>query len=229
MSNIDTILAEIEAEARREAFPVDSPVYEAVGKDPLVPIAFAGNPAARVCSFGRDPGRDEVRHGEPQVGAAGRLVRQGVLAAVGEAPDPKDRRLEAALKHVFLTNTVPYKPPGNKAYANSVKERFRPWMAQILLCYWQGDVVITLGTEAFDWFKPYAEPGAAAEFWKREDRYEAELNCTITGSCDGKVMSRELVICPLPHPSPLNQRWLPLFPGLLANRLEKWGNPSARA
>lgn len=219
---IDGILAEIEAEARRAEFPVDTPVYEAVGKDPLKPIAFAGNPLARLCSFGRDPGRDEVRFGQPQVGAAGRLLRRGVLQAAAEAPDPDDPRMEAALRHVFLTNTVPYKPPGNKAYSSAVKERFRPLVARILLWHWQGDVVVTLGTEAFNWFAPYAEPGAATEFWKREDRYEAELPCVLTGFRHGASISRELLVCPLPHPSPLNQRWLPLFPELLSNRLQKW-------
>jgi uracil-DNA glycosylase family 4 len=222
MLDINQILADIEAEARRAEFPVDAAVYEAVGKDPLKPIAFAGNPNARVCSFGRDPGRDEVRFGQPQVGAAGRLVRQGVLDAVGETPDAGDKRLESALEHVYLTNTVPYKPPGNKAYPNAVKERFRPFMAQILLHHWQGNAVITLGTEAFNWFAPYAQPGAAAEFWKREDRYEAELPCLLTATSDGEPTSRQIVVCPLPHPSPLNQRWLPLFPGLLATRLKKW-------
>ena len=91
-----------------------------------------------------------------------------------------------------------------------------------LACHWQGDAVLTLGTEAFDWFAPYMDRGGAATFWKREDRYEAELPCVLTAQCDGENVTRPLTICPLPHPSPLNQRWLPLFPGLLRKRLEKW-------
>jgi uracil-DNA glycosylase family 4 len=226
MIELDTLLARMEAEARSAPFPIDQEVYEKVGKDPLVPIACAGNPAARICSFGRDLGKDEVRHGQPQVGAAGKLVRRGVLEAAGLTPDPKDRLLESALEYIFLSNTVPYKPPGNKAYAVSVKERFRPFVAALLVHYWQGDVVITLGTEAFQWFTPYAKPGAAAEFWAREDRYESEFICHITSSLNDTERTRRLTICPLPHPSPLNQRWLPLFPALLANRLDKWlGKP----
>jgi uracil-DNA glycosylase len=222
MASIESLLKEIEAEARRADFPVDRAVYERVGRDPMVPVAYAGAFDARVCSFGRDPGRDEIRFAQPQVGAAGRLVREGVLEALGQAPAPGDRLLEAALPHVFLSNTVPYKPPGNKAYPDRVKERFRPFIARLLGCYWKGDVVLTLGTEAFDWFARYGEPGAAAEFWKREDRYEAEFPCLLTAEGDGETVSRPLTICPLPHPSPLNQRWLPLFPGLLRMRLEKW-------
>src|SRR5688572_6264109 len=114
MPDLEALLKEIEAEARRAEFPVDREVYEAVGRDPMVPIAFAGSFSARVCSFGRDPGRDEVRHAQPQVGAAGKLVRQGVLEAAGVTAPKEDRRLETALEHVFLSNTVPYKPPGNK-------------------------------------------------------------------------------------------------------------------
>ena len=56
----------------------------------------------------------------------------------------------------MLTNTVPYKPPGNKAYATSVKERFRPFLCELLAVHWRGgEDLITLGTEAFQWFKPY--------------------------------------------------------------------------
>lgn len=222
MATINELLAEIEAEARSAPFPVDCDVYEKVGRDPLVPVAYAGNPHARICSFGRDLGKDEVRYGQPQVGAAGKLVRRGVLEAAGLSPDRSDKQLEAALEHVYLSNTVPYKPPGNKAYPASVKERFRPYIANLLLCHWQGEVVLTLGTEAFNWFAPYAAPGAATEFWAREDRYEAEFRCILTGVRANTALQRELVICPLPHPSPLNQRWLPLFPGLLENRLQKW-------
>jgi uracil-DNA glycosylase len=219
---LETLLAEMEEEARRAPFPIDEEVYAASGKDPLAPIPCAGRPDARVCSFGRDLGRDEVRHGQPQVGAAGRLVREGVLQAAGVTAPRTDRRLETALEHVFLSNTVPYKPPGNKAYSEGVKERFRPHVARLLGLYWQGDVVITLGTEAFQWFAPYGEPGAAATFWKREDKYEAEFPCVLEAQQDGETVRRALTICPLPHPSPLNQRWVGLFPGLLQQRLAKW-------
>jgi uracil-DNA glycosylase len=222
MPDLQQLLKEIEAEARRAPFPIDVPVYEQVGRDPYVPVAYAGDLKARICSFGRDPGRDEIRYAQPQIGAAGKLVRQGVLQAAGEAPQKSDPRLEAALKRVFLSNTVPYKPPGNKAYPDSVKERFRPYIERLLGFHWCGDAVITLGTEAFEWFAKYGESGAAAAFWKREDKYEAEFPCVLTASEGEDSVKRALTICPLPHPSPLNQRWVGLFPGLLQKRLEKW-------
>jgi len=217
--DVQVLLTELESEARRAPFPIDTAAYEAAAKDPLVPIAFAGDAAARVCCFGRDLGRDEVRVGQPQVGAAGKLVRRGVLARLGKRPESDDSLLEAALPHVFLSNTVPYKPPGNKAYPDAIRERFRPYVARLLAEHWLGDAVFTLGTEAFFWFAPYAEPGAAKEHWKREDRYAAELACLIP-SPEGR--KRAITVCPLPHPSPLNAQWVGRFPGLLAARLVRW-------
>ncbi len=227
MSALETISQGIEAEARRHEFPIDEPIYIQSGRDPLIPILAAGNPGARVCSFGRDLGRDEVRYGQPQVGAAGKLVRTGVLAALGVSPSLADPRLEAALDHVFLSNTAPYKPPGNKAYTDRVKERFRPWIARLLLDYWQGDTIITLGTEAFQWFAPYVERGAAEEFWRREDRYEANLSVVLAAEWDGEPRQRVVTVAPLPHPSPLNARWVGLFPGLLRARLLASTRPEA--
>lgn len=221
MIPVDKVLIDMETEARREPFPIDSPTYEAFGKDPLVPIAYAGSFDAHVCSFGRDPGRDEVRHGQPQVGPAGRLVRRGVLDAARIAPPADDRLLETALQHVLLSNTMPYKPPGNKAYPSRVKERFRPFVERLLGSHWHGGVVITLGTEAFAWFAPYAATGAAEALWARDDRYESELPVVLTAEDGERSVRRGLTICPLPHPSPLNQRWVGLFPELLRKRLEK--------
>jgi uracil-DNA glycosylase len=213
------LLSEIEAEARRDEFPIDRETYSQHAKDPLVPILTAGALTAPVCSFGRELGRDEVRWGQPQVGAAGRQVRAGVLRALDLQVEPGDRRLDAALASVLLTNTVPYKPPGNKAYSDAVKRRFRPFLERLLVFCWSGSVVVTLGNEAFDWFAQYAEPGAADQLWRRDDRYEAELHCRIPASWGDLEQQKSLTVCPLPHPSPLNQRWLNQFPTLLDHRL----------
>lgn len=195
----DPLLAEIAAEALREPFPLDLPVYEAAGRDPAAPILFSGSLTAPVAFLGRDLGRDEVLRGEPLIGAAGRQVRQGC-----------ERAGVAAL----LTNTVPYKPPGNKAYPLAVVRRFRPMIARLLVSRWQGDLLITLGNRAFEWFKPYHD-GLKA-FWADEQaRYAARLSVTI----DDGHRAREIQLAPLPHPSPLNARWYKQFPELLAARL----------
>jgi uracil-DNA glycosylase len=223
-NKLDALIAAVRGEAQRAEFPVDQPVYEKAGKDPLDPVLFAGSLNAPVCVFGRDLGKDEVAFGQPLIGAGGKLVRQGLLRAFGTESRPNDPRLEAALEFALLTNTVPYKPPGNKAYPESIKRRFRPFVAELLASFWAGDRVICLGTEAFDWFAPYAEPGAAEAFWMREDRYEAELPCVLEAGHNGTAVRKSIVLAPLPHPSPLNARWYGRFPSLLDARLAALGD-----
>jgi uracil-DNA glycosylase len=213
------LIESIHREAQRAEFPIDAPVYEKVEKDPKRPILFAGSLEAPICVFGRDLGKDEVAAGEPLIGAGGRLVRAGVYQAYhGKLPPKSDRRLDSVLDRVLLSNTVPYKPPGNKAYTAAVKERFRPFVAELLAVHWKGDRLITLGTEAFQWFAPYADAESFEEFWRRDDRYEAEIDCVLT-TRGPRPVHKSLTLLPLPHPSPLNQRWYSRFPELLARRL----------
>ena len=223
MRTTEQLIEAIQDEARRAEFPIDMAVYQKAGKDPTRPIPWAGSLDAPVCVFARDLGKDEVAVGQPLVGAGGRLVRAGVYQAChGEPPPATDRTLQSVLDRVLLTNTVPYKPPGNKAYAGSIKERFRPFVAELLAAHWTGgDRVITLGTEAFQWFAPYAaDPDAFAAFWRREDRYDAEIGVTLVAAPAGAAVEKPLTLLPLPHPSPLNQRWYKQFPDLPTRRLQ---------
>lgn len=216
MRSIQALIEAVRKEAQSAEFPVDTPVYDRAKKDPTQPVLFAGSLDAPVCCFGRDLGKDEVAAGEPLIGAGGRLVRRGLVDVFGDGADPKNKTLPEALRFALLTNTVPYKPPGNKPYPNAVKERFRPFLEELLVEHWTGDHILTLGTEAFQWFAPYElEPGASQAFWKREDRYESMFPCTLTLGSE----SKPVLIGPLPHPSPLNQRWYALFPALLESRL----------
>ena len=215
MRNVNTLIADVRREAEHADFPVDRPVYEKAGKNPFDPVLFAGSLTSPVCIFGRDLGKDEVARGQPLIGAGGKLVRQGLIRAFG------GEGLEAALQWALLTNTVPYKPPGNKAYPESVKARFRPFVAELLTRFWTGNHVICLGNEAYQWFAPYTAPGASKEFWKREDRYENDLNCMIKVVSEGKSWEKQISLSPLPHPSPLNARWYGRFPQLLDSRLTK--------
>ncbi|MDR3621852.1 MAG: uracil-DNA glycosylase family protein [Paludisphaera borealis] len=224
VQKIEDLIESAAAEARREEFPVDEPVYERVERDPQRPILFAGLLDAPVCILARDLGRDEVAAGQPLIGAGGRLVRTGIVAAwpskanVGEPP-----RLEDALDHALLTNTVPFKPPGNKAYAESVRARFRPFVVSLLADFWRGGQVITLGTEAFRWFEPYAEGGRFDESAGTDARFDATFACRLPVSATGKgdPPFKTVVVRPLPHPSPLNRRWYSKFSGMLARRLEE--------
>ena len=217
MRDINDLIAAVRTEALREEFPIDRPVYERSDRDPFDPVLFAGSLHAKVAVLGRDLGKDEVAAAQPLIGAGGRLVRAGLFEARnGKTPDASDRTLLEVLDHVLLTNTVPYKPPGNKAYSRVVKERFRPMVAELLAEQWTGgNHVITLGNEAFAWFAPYADSEAMEAFWNREDRYEAEITCEIVSG----PARKSFVLLPLPHPSPLNARWFKKFPELLGKRL----------
>lgn len=221
-------LEDLVAAARREAeaaeFPVDEPVYRKNGRDPIEPILCAGSLEATLGIMGRDLGKDEVAAGQPLIGAAGRLVRLGVLRAWGDEENVADSgagsaaALQAALRYVLLTNTVPYKPPGNKAYPESVRRRFRPFVERLLADHWTGRHLITLGSEAFGWFEPYIGADLLAERGKGDIRFDSSFPCLLPthGTAGG---SRTITVFPLPHPSPLNRRWYDRFPSMLADRL----------
>lgn len=66
-------------------------------------LVFAdGNPAADIMLIGEAPGAEEDRQGKPFVGKSGQLLDR-MLAAIG-----LDRT------KVYIANTVPWRPPGNR-------------------------------------------------------------------------------------------------------------------
>lgn len=211
----------IQREAASEPFPIDEEVYREAGRDPMWPILFAGALEAPLAFFGRDLGKDEVARGEPLVGPAGKLVRRGLAASAGGSPDPTELDLALAARGAFLTNTVPYKPPGNKAYSALVKERFRPFVARLLAVHWKGGRVIPLGNEALEWFRPYSLRETFDRFLALGDRrFEEELEVVLVAADErAGTIEKRLRLAPLPHPSPLNQRWYKRFGELLARRL----------
>jgi uracil-DNA glycosylase len=216
---VKTLLDRFRAEARDLA-GLDGAVYELFGKDPLDPVIGQGAPDVPVAFFGRDPGRDEVRHGLPFIGAGGQKVRGAIHEHLYAAPLGDFTASIEVGRGFFWANTVPYKPIGNKAWSMAVKRRFQPLMAELLLHTWQGREVITLGREAFLWFginQPKLARAALEEFWAREDRFETSI--TIDLAAGGA--SRTLRLHPLPHPSPLNATWYKRFPDLLKARLRQ--------
>ncbi|WP_421683058.1 uracil-DNA glycosylase [Stutzerimonas urumqiensis] len=206
---------------------IDRAAYAAADRDPLEPLIGEGNPRSPLCFLGRDPGREEVKWGEPFVGAGGRLLR-GVLFRHLHGHDAADQAaLRGLTPHYFWLNTVPYKPIGNKAWSMSVKARFQPLIRGLMLERWQGRDVITLGREAFLWFgidQPRPEREALEAFWRRDDRFEASLDVSLRSP----TRARTLRLHPLPHPSPLNQRWFRQFATLLEARLSTLAIEPAR-
>ena len=223
MTNIDNLITQIQTEAESAEFPIDTPVYESAQKNPLAPILYFGNLNSGICFFGRDLGKDEVIAGQPLIGAAGSLVRKGFYKAVYREDTNDAKKLASIGDRLILTNTVPYKPPGNKAYTQKVKKRFRPYVAQLLAYHWQGTEIITLGTEAFKWFQAYSTKEEFDNFWKQGDRrYESSLSVKITcNNPQGEAIAKQVNIYPLPHPSPLNQRYYYKFPNMLQNTIAR--------
>ena len=125
---------------------------------------------------------------------------------------------------------MPYKPPGNKAYPEPVRRRFRPFIERLLGDHWQGHHVITLGTEAFQWFEPYADAAEFAERGKTDARFQSAFHCRLPCHHSPREGPKEATVFPLPHPSPLNRRWYDQFPSMLAGRLaEVLGDAEDRA
>jgi uracil-DNA glycosylase len=223
-TTIDKLIEAISHEAAREPIPLDLPVYSRAKRDPLSPILYAGSLDAPVCVFGRDLGKDEVQLGQPLIGAGGRLVRQGIVRAhqvEAGTVGLTDGNLDAALQFALLTNTVPYKPPGNKAYSELIKRRFRPFVLQLLTRFWSGHHILTLGSEAFRWFEPYGDPAAIDVGAWADVRFESSFMCRlpVAGPENAALVEKVVQVHPLPHPSPLNQRWHKEFPSMLARRL----------
>ncbi len=222
--NLEELIVLLRKEVRRQEIPVDRPAYQRVGKDPAEPILFAGSLDAPVAIIGRDLGKDEVKFGQPLIGAGGKLVRRGILRAWETSESTAATAhgtLDGALRHALLTNTVPFKPPGNKAYSDSVKDRFRPFLLQLLTQFWSGHHIITLGSEAFRWFEPYGREDAFHGGEPDDRRFTNTFICRlpIVKVESHRTPPKDVKVLPLPHPSPLNRRWRPRFPALLDQRL----------
>lgn len=67
-----------------------------------------GNPSARVLILGEAPGAEEDREGRPFVGRAGQLLDR-MFAAIGLSRTNPDA--EGA---IYITNVMPWRPPGNR-------------------------------------------------------------------------------------------------------------------
>lgn len=82
-------------------------------------LCFArGSGAARLMLIGEAPGRDEDLQGKPFVGRAGKLLDR-MLASIGLAEE-----------HVYITNTVYWRPPGNRTPTPEEIEACAPFLAR---------------------------------------------------------------------------------------------------
>lgn len=105
-------------------------------------LVFAdGNPAARVMIIGEAPGRDEDQIGRPFVGRAGQLLDR-MLAAIGLSRDAPD-----ALAAVYITNVLPWRPPGNRDPEPAEIAQMLPFLARHVELA-DPDLIVLMGNAA---------------------------------------------------------------------------------
>ena len=82
-------------------------------------LCFArGREDARIMLIGEAPGRDEDLQGKPFVGPAGQMLDR-MLEAIGLTED-----------HIYITNTVYWRPPGNRNPTPEEVEACSPFLAR---------------------------------------------------------------------------------------------------
>jgi uracil-DNA glycosylase len=94
-----------------------------------------GSDEAKIMLIGEAPGRDEDLQGKPFVGRAGKLLDR-MLAAIGLGEN-----------HVYITNTIYWRPPGNRTPTSQEIESCAPFLErQIELL--EPQVMVLLGGAA---------------------------------------------------------------------------------
>lgn len=102
-------------------------------------LVFAdGLPGARLMVIGEAPGAEEDRQGRPFVGRAGQLLDR-MLAAIGlsrTAPAPEGA--------VYISNILPWRPPGNRTPTPAETLQFLPFMERHIALA-RPDIIMTFG------------------------------------------------------------------------------------
>lgn len=106
-------------------------------------LCFAdGNPQARVMLVGEAPGRDEDLQGKPFVGKSGQLLDR-MLAAIGLSRKSLDRE-----SSVFITNTIFWRPPGNRTPTEAEAVMCLPFLMRTIEIHNPDFIVCAGGTPA---------------------------------------------------------------------------------
>ncbi|MDR0631732.1 MAG: uracil-DNA glycosylase [Holosporaceae bacterium] len=118
-------------ELREIISKIDTPIKKCA----LNMVFGVGNENADILLLGEAPGAEEDRQGVPFVGQSGQLLDK-ILASVG-----LDRT------KVYITNILPWRPPGNRTPTNQEIELFRPYVLKHISLI-NPKVVICLGGTA---------------------------------------------------------------------------------
>ncbi len=100
-----------------------------------------GNPGARVMIIGEAPGRDEDLQGKPFVGRAGQLLDR-MFGAIGLARGAPD-----ALAALYITNVLPWRPPGNRDPEPAEIAQMLPFLARHVELA-DPDLIVLMGNAA---------------------------------------------------------------------------------
>ena len=102
-----------------------------------------GNPKARVLILGEAPGADEDREGRPFVGRAGQLLDR-MFDAIGLSRTSPDA--ESAL---YITNVMPWRPPGNRDPEPEEIAMMRPFVERHIALI-DPAVIVVMGNTPLD-------------------------------------------------------------------------------
>lgn len=100
-----------------------------------------GNPRARLMVIGEGPGREEDLTGLPFVGRSGRLLDL-MLAAIGLS-----RKSPDAAAAAYITNVLPWRPPGNREPASDEVAMLAPFLFRHIELK-APEVILLLGSPA---------------------------------------------------------------------------------
>jgi DNA polymerase len=96
-----------------------------------------GDASARVMVIGEAPGRDEDIHGRPFVGVAGQMLDR-MFAAIGLS------RGEVGGQGLYITNVLPWRPPGNRDPAPDEIAMMLPFLTRHVALA-DPDIVVLMG------------------------------------------------------------------------------------
>ncbi|PHK93145.1 uracil-DNA glycosylase [Pseudoroseomonas rhizosphaerae] len=126
-------------EALREAMrEVPTPL-----RDTATNLVFGdGNPDSGLMFIGEAPGGDEDRLGRPFVGVSGQLLDR-MLASIG-----LDRAAEEPARAFYITNILPWRPPGNRTPTDAEIAQFLPLVLRHIALVRPRHVVMLGGVSA---------------------------------------------------------------------------------
>jgi len=155
-----------------------SPLYDYREENDYLPVVGEGDPDAEIMFIGEAPGREEAETGRPFVGNAGRVL-DSLLESIG-----LDR------EHIYITNVVKDRPPGNRDPRVQEIGVYAPFLLHQIEII-KPDVIATLGRFAMDFIL---------------EQYDLPQQGKRIGELHGKLLKAEsphgeVTVVPLYHPA----------------------------